>query len=252
MKMVESSPAAPITPILISDAESVPVMPGVDSEDIDNIKNTAQIMLQRGSVDFEELVEYLRDSYPVEEDDVTDITSLAESVLYKLISEQAEWPKDEMEDMRKLISAFRALERKGVVSRASYSCCSRCGNGEIRAEALSQHVGYCYFHEQDLDACIERRGLVLRHGVIGDDFEDLKKRTEIARILVQTMEEAGLKVIWNQDPEKVIELPGFKWRVRLHDGSAESEEEQQDVRGDDRQEDEGTDLGIPQLDFYVR
>ena len=67
MKMVESSPAAPITPILISDAESVPVMPGVDSEDIDNIKNTAQIMLQRGSVDFEELVEYLRDSYPLED-----------------------------------------------------------------------------------------------------------------------------------------------------------------------------------------
>jgi hypothetical protein len=117
-------------------------------------------MLQRGSVDFESLMESLTDHFEAGEDAIPGITDVAESVLRELMSEQAQWPEDEMTDMKMLQSAFEVLEQKGVISRANYSCCSRCGNGEIRGDASSHHVGYCYFHEQDLDGCIEDGGLV--------------------------------------------------------------------------------------------
>jgi hypothetical protein len=252
MKGAESDLEGHSTPQPISEAEPALEIPGIDPEDLDDIKSVAKTVLQRGGEDFDDLIEYLRDSYEVKEDGASGLTDLAEYVLQQLILEQSEWPDDELDDMKKLTRAFRALERKGVVSRACFSCCSRCGNGEIRAEASSGDVGYCYFHEQDVDSCIQDRGLVLRHGVIGDNYTDMEKRAANARVLVQTMEEVGLPVEWNQDPERVVELPGFKWRVRLHDGSEGSKEEQGEVDKENIGEDEGTDLGIPSLDFYVR
>ena len=177
--------------------------------------------------------------------------------------------------MKNLIKAFRVLESKNVISRADFSCCSRCGNGEIRAEAETEHIGYCYFHEQDLTACIEGSGLCLRHGVVGPDWADVKKRENLAKLLVNTMEEACLKVEWNGNINKVIDLPGFKWRVRLHGSSEDGgkvgegnedrvdEDEQEGVNGDSRaiEEDneaevdediEGDEFGMPTLSFSVR
>jgi hypothetical protein len=241
-QLIESS-----APSLVAKAEPVVEIPGMDPADIDDVKKSAQTMLQCGYVDFEDLIERLRDCYELEEEGIPGITDLPESVLQKLTSEQAEWQEDEMVDMKMLLRAFKSLEQKGVISRANFSCCSRCGNAEIRGEASSHHVGYCYFHEQDLDACVEYRGLVLRHGVIGDDFADQTKRVEMASIIVQAMKEVGLTVEWNRDPEKVVDLPGFKWRVRLHDSTHEGKEELGGEIGDGK-----ADLGLPSLDVYVR
>lgn len=99
-----------------------------------------------------------------------------------------------------------------MISRANYSCCSGCENDEIRGDSSSHYVGYCYFHEQDLDRYIEDGGLVLRHSVIGEDFADLERRAENTRIIIETMEDVGLATEWNENPERVIDLPGFKWR----------------------------------------
>ncbi|KAL5352836.1 hypothetical protein ACLOAV_002784 [Pseudogymnoascus australis] len=232
-------------PSSVPGADPVSEIPGI--EDIDEVKSLARSMLQRGSVDFEDLIETVTDHFEAGEDAMPGITDVAESVLRELISQQAQWPEDEMADMKMLMEAFEVLEQKGVISRANFSCCSRCGNGEIHGEASSHHVGYCYFHEQDLDRCIEDGRLDLRHGVIGDDFADLEKRAEIARKIIETMEDVGLATEWNEDPETVIHLRGFKWRVRLHDSTHDGN----DIEGEESG-DEDTDDEFLSLDTYVR
>ncbi|ELR07564.1 hypothetical protein VC83_06131 [Pseudogymnoascus destructans] len=60
----------------------------------------------------------LTDHFEAGEDAIPGITDVAESVLRELISEQAQWPEDEMTKMKMLQSAFEVLEQKGVISRA--------------------------------------------------------------------------------------------------------------------------------------
>lgn len=245
MKGSNGQPEEFSAPSSASVADPVSEIPGI--EDIDEVKSLARSMLQRGSVDFESLIEIVTDHFEAGEDTIPGITDVSESVLRELISEQAQWQEEEMADMKMLMEAFEILEQKGVISRANFSCCSRCGNGEIHGEASSHHVGYCYFHEQDLDRCIEDGRLDLRHGVVGDDSDDLEKRAEIARKIIETMKDVGLATEWNEDPEKVIHLPGFKWRVRLHDSTHDGNEIEGEESGD-----EDTDDEFLSLDTYVR
>lgn len=285
MKAAESNIEGPGTPRRVAgadrvtEAERVLERLEIDPGDIDSLKKQARTLLQRGYTAFDDyFISDLCDMYSVEDDGIPATTDLAEFELQRLLAEQAGWPEDELEDMKKLRKAFGALERRGMISRANFSCCQRCGNGEIRGEASSQHLGYCYFHEQDLDACIEGRGLVLRHGVIKPEFPSPEERGDMATLIVQAMEEVGLEVEWNGDVGKVIVLPGFKWRVRLYDNSQEEEQEDEgeEIRGhevkgeevkaeeaevdgendageeDEAEEDEGNDLGLPPLQVTVR
>jgi hypothetical protein len=75
----------------------------------------------------------------------------------------------------------------------------------------------------------------------------LEKRAENARIIIETMEDVGLATGWNEDPERVIHLPGFKWRVRLHDSTHDDNENEGEESGD---KDAGEDF--LSLDAYVR
>ncbi|KAL5349606.1 hypothetical protein ACLOAV_005901 [Pseudogymnoascus australis] len=245
MSISNSQPEEPSAPSVVAEGERTLEIPGID--DIDELKSLARSMLQRGSVDFEGVMESLPDYFGAGEDSIPGVTDIAESVLRVLISEQTQWPEDEMADMKMLKEAFKTLEWKGVISRTDYSCCSRCGNGEIKGDASTYHVGYCYFHEQDLDGCIEGYGLVLRHGVIGDDIEDLGKRVENAKIIVEAMKDAGLQTEWNEDAGRAIRLPGFKWRIRLHDSTHEGDEQEEEESRNDEDI-----LTFPSLDFYVR
>lgn len=59
----------------------------------------------------------LTDHFEAGEDAIPGISDVAESVLLELISEQAQWPEDEMADMKMLVAAFEVLEQKGVISK---------------------------------------------------------------------------------------------------------------------------------------
>ncbi len=70
----------------------------------------------------------------------------------------------------RLDAAFAELERSGIVSRANFTCCSKCGENEIgdaMAEAAEQGIavrGYTFFHQQDIDRAVAGDGVLLKYG----------------------------------------------------------------------------------------
>ncbi|KAH8704107.1 hypothetical protein BGW36DRAFT_370602 [Talaromyces proteolyticus] len=214
-------------------------IPDQGPEDLLEAQNTARVWLQRGYSSLENIIEDLHDYFSLDADNNPNpsIGRFAEYLLHDRLQEQAGWLDDEQADMEKLIEAYKTLEKEGIVARANFTCCGTCGNAEIGGEAENGQVGYCYFHEQDTDRCIEWGGLCLRYGVIGDDYNDKEKRMAMGNRVAKVLEDSGLEVEWDRNPERVIDLPNFKWQVRLYEGARVEDEESGDKDADD--------IGIP-------
>jgi hypothetical protein len=169
-----------------------------------------QEKLQRGTIEFDEAIFDICEYYCASEDAILGLIRAVESTLQKLLAEQAVWFEDEKAEMTNLIKSFSEDEAKERDLRGRLFVMSHLWGAKIRAEASLEHFGYCLFHEQGLDRCIESYGLVLRHEVIGDEWVDTRKHEELAKLLVTTVQDTGLKFEWNGDINRVIELPVSK------------------------------------------
>ncbi len=132
-------------------------------------------------------------------------------------TKQARWTTPT--DCDKLDSAFKSLERKGVVARQNFTCCSNCGHHEIWDEIETARekkrtvIGYAFYHMQDTESAVDGGGIYVKFSAVEND--DVKKRL-VGQKVVDALTAAGLKPDWDGDPGDAIAVK-VKWRKRRKD-----------------------------------
>lgn len=121
-------------------------------------------------------------------------------------------------DCDKLDAAFDALDRRGVVARQHFTCCSTCGHSEIWDEVKTSRkrrkvVGYAFYHMQDTQSAVDGGGIYVKYAAVDND--DAKKK-RIGQQVVDALTAAGLKPRWDGDPNCAVFVP-VKWRKRRID-----------------------------------
>ena len=127
-----------------------------------------------------------------------------------------------MIDTDKLNAAFKNLRKQGFIARQSFSCCSSCAGYKIATdvkemkEAKRAKVkGWVFYTRQDVARPRERwsyRGgtqrLFLAYGPVSvHEVGDFGLPTvEVGQAIKAALEEQGLKVEWDGDPNKRIEV----------------------------------------------
>lgn len=159
-----------------------------------------------------------------EDPDEEEYGELDEEAVEKLVDQsirahhrkQAKWTTPT--DCDKLDAAFKALERKGVVARQNFTCCSTCGHHEIWDEikatrAKRKVLGYAFYHMQDTESAVDGGGIYVKFAAVEND--DVKKRV-VGQKITDALTAAGLKPRWDGDPNCAIAVK-VKWRKRRTD-----------------------------------
>jgi hypothetical protein len=142
------------------------------------------------------------------------IRQLTAEALAAHLAEQVNWPTPT--DCDRLDEAFAALERRRIVARQDFSCCTNCGHtdiwDEIVKELESQPIeGYVFYHFQCTERAIESGELLLAYGALDEGEEEL---TRVANAVVAELRRAGLDARWEGDPCCPIIVEGIVWRRR--------------------------------------
>lgn len=128
--------------------------------------------------------------------------------------QQAKWQGPT--DCDRLDAAFLAMQRRGVVARQNFSCCSNCGHGEMWDEMRAMGpnarvIGYAFYHAQDTDSAVEGGGLYVKYGAIERGEE---AAVGIGSIIRDELRRAGLKVDWNGSSNQAIGVVHLDWKRR--------------------------------------
>ncbi|MBI3927426.1 MAG: tetratricopeptide repeat protein [Armatimonadetes bacterium] len=110
-----------------------------------------------------------------------------------------------------VLEACAPLEKKRVQVEPDFYCCSTCAVDALGTtfEEHPEIEGAVYWHAQDEDRMWESGLLCLRF--VGNRCSD----EEVANLLVSALERRGIRVDWDGDPRRVVEvrvedqLPGF-------------------------------------------
>jgi hypothetical protein len=164
---------------------------------------------------FEGAVEYLSETY----DDEAAVKAACEAEISEAFADhfqaQATWPA--ITDCDRLDRAFAALNERGIVARHDFSCCQNCGLTEIGDEVVSvaeggkSVTGFTFYHAQDTDRATQGDGLYLTFGHIDGSEEN---GTEIGRLVVKALGEAGLETNWDETFGKRISVL-LEWKRRI-------------------------------------
>jgi len=129
--------------------------------------------------------------------------------------EEASWPAET--DCDRLDRMFEALNREGVIALQNAGYTQSDGFEDVSevyheaGQAESGFMGYCFYHEQDLERVVEGDDLWLAFGDIHGDDE---KGEAIGRRIQQAAERAGFEVEWDGTMGKRIMLRGIHWQRR--------------------------------------
>lgn len=173
--------------------------------------------VKEGFLSEEDIVETATE-FALEETGLDDQEAAIARITAQLISVhrrvQARWKTPT--DCDKLDTAFARLERRGVVSRQNFTCCSTCGHHEIwdeirEAKGRGKVSGYVFYHMQDTEGACEGGSLYLKYGAVAEGEAAV---AEIGRAVVEELEVVGLKAEWNGRPDTAVQVVGLKWKRR--------------------------------------
>lgn len=127
-------------------------------------------------------------------------------------------------DRARIETAFAELEKRGIIARADFECCTGCASYAIANQEKDAWtgdvpaVGAVHFNEQATDAANEGGTLYLGHGSFADtEVENLR----VAELTCQVLREQGLAVRWNGDTARkiLVDPPdGQRWRLNYQRG----------------------------------
>jgi hypothetical protein len=141
-------------------------------------------------------------------------TEVARLWAAKLLDE-ASWPS--VTDCDRLDNAFAALEAAGIIALHDAGTEPSDGFTEV-AEVYhaidgntSGAIGFCFYHQQDVEIAIKGHGLAI---FFGDIDRDPASTVAIGQRVVAELNRAGLTTAWNGQADRIIELPTIVWRRR--------------------------------------
>ena len=126
---------------------------------------------------------------------------------------EASWPNTT--DCDRLDQAFKALNSRGIIAlhNAGYTMSDGIGDVSdvLRRRGRNSINGYCFYHEQDVGRAVAGLGLNIAFGDLNDDKA---QRTTIGHLVQDVLQECGLAVEWNGDPEARLNIPKLDWKRR--------------------------------------
>ncbi|WP_198422246.1 DUF6891 domain-containing protein [Gimesia chilikensis] len=129
---------------------------------------------------------------------------------------QKTWPK--VTDCDKLDQVFAKLNERGIIALQNAGNTQSDGY-EIFEETLKEHpqptsvIGYCFYHNQDLERVVDGDDLYLAFGPVKAEDEE-SRGPEIGKIIRQELEQAGLKVKWDGTFNERIRVTDMAWQKR--------------------------------------
>lgn len=129
------------------------------------------------------------------------------------IEEEKSWP--ETTDCDRLNTAFEEMNQIGIIAiqNAGYTISDGIEDvsQEVEERNSKQILGYCFYHQQDLEHAIEDRELHLAFGDLSDNPEQM---VSVGIRVKQILEKHRFDVEWDEDPEKRISILDFDWKKR--------------------------------------
>jgi hypothetical protein len=129
-------------------------------------------------------------------------------------AEEATWPSET--DCDRIDRVFGAMPSLGIVAiqRAGYTMSD--GHHEVD-EALASHPpgtfkGYCFYHEQDVQAALETGNLRLAFGDLEDTVEG---KVRVGKAVRDVFVGAGFECEWAGDANTRIVIKGIDWKRRM-------------------------------------
>jgi len=127
---------------------------------------------------------------------------------------ERKWP--DLTDCDRLEQAFDRLNGQGIVALHNAGFTQSEGLYEVGQElherAVDEHLGYCFYHEQDVANALDGSGLHFSFGDF-DDIGDQKHR--VARAVMQELNSAGFAIEWDGNTQTRLYIPRFEWMKRL-------------------------------------
>lgn len=181
---------------------------------LDDIRGYIQRAVREGFRDEDDILENACDYAADEHGNPmrAQVKRLTKELLAAHRAEQATWATPT--DCDRLDAAFDAMQRRGVVARQNFSCCSNCGHaempGEIEAMGPNAHVvGYAFYHMQDTESAAEGGGIYVKYGSVETGGE-----VAVGEVIAEELRRAGLKVEWDGDPSRAIGVVEIDWKRR--------------------------------------
>lgn len=179
--------------------------------------NEIKAMVRGGFEERDRIVEiFCEEMYSPGELDPQEVETAVASAIRELETEKASWPM--ITDCDKLDAVFAALNKKGIVSIQNAGYTQSDGYSDVMevhgdSDDPENNIGYCFYHQQDLEGAVAGRGLFLAFGPIDPGKEETDGAT-IGRIIVDLLKGAGFSVDWPGTFDKRIEITAFDWKRR--------------------------------------
>lgn len=165
------------------------------------------------------LAEQLEDDEAAAGLDEAAMQALASQELAAKQQAEATWPA--LTDCDRLDQAFAALTARGLVAlhHAGYEMSDGLSEvsevvaaaGETTMPHQAASRGYCFYHGQDVEGAVAGLGLWLAYGSLGGAAAS---QVLVGQQVRAAMQEVGLVVEWNGNPESRIKLKPFNWQRR--------------------------------------
>lgn len=148
--------------------------------------------------------------------DETLVSAAIEMRIKKHEADQKTWPA--VTDCDRLNSAFAALNKRGVIALQNAGNTQTDGF-EIAEVYHEEHpnpesvIGYCFFHNQDLERAVDGNVLYMSFGPV-DSKEEASKGVEVGNIVREELQKAGLKVEWDGTFDDRLRVLDLVWQRR--------------------------------------
>jgi len=127
--------------------------------------------------------------------------------------EENDWPEETSWD--RLNKVFKSLRRNGIIALHNAGFEESDGPAlveEAREASTSRSFeGFCFYHQQDIDAAIEHGGLALSYGSFASSPEAMRS---VPEVILRNLREAGFAAEWSGNYTDRIVLVGFVWQKR--------------------------------------
>ncbi|MGW4115034.1 DUF6891 domain-containing protein [Actinosynnema sp. NPDC004786] len=188
--------------------------PDLPADLVAEVEEYARGVVHGGFTALDDAVEAVADCF---EDQAPVTPAVARAVVERVwrerSAEQAGWPAST--DVDRLLAAFEALDRDGIVARADFTCCQTCGHAEIGDEAEGDARGYVFFHRQDTESAVAGGEVWLAYGSLGESADPAAADESVGREVVAALTAGGLPVVWDGSVRTRIKVGPIAWRKRL-------------------------------------
>lgn len=138
-----------------------------------------------------------------------------DKVYDELLEESQTWQSPT--ETERLITAFDDLAATHKITALHYAGYTM-DDGEYEVVEIERTLiengekseGYCFYHGQDLERAVRGEGLLIAFQKIDNVSDSVSK--EVAKKIVEVLEQHGLRTEWNGKADARILLSDFKWQ----------------------------------------